>query len=170
MWNVYPTNKDKSLLMHVKVSSYLGTVVYACNPSNLGDWGRRSTQDMPGQHSKEKVGWMMVHIKTKKTVCSHTEGNQGIAAGLQRSASSGLPATTTEKTPTCVVDVFIPAPLPPGRISSLLPRLQVFVGCEKGTSSFLRESDPFLSAGTLLLLQTLPYYLFSPRYPSLGCQ
>lgn len=131
---------------------------------------------MSGQHSKvmqkavEKVGWMMVHIRTKKTVFSHTGGNQGIAAGLQRSVSSGLPATTTEETPTCVVDVFIPAPLPPGRISSLLPRLQIFVGCEKVTGSFLRESDPFLSARTLPLLQILPYYLFSPRYPSLDCQ
>lgn len=28
----------------------------------------------------------------------------------------------------CVVDIFIPAPLSPGRISSLLPRLQIFVG------------------------------------------
>lgn len=146
-------------------------------------------QDEPGQHSKvmqkaiEKVGWAMAHNRTKKIVWEYTGGNQGIAAACRDLLPLVSQQTTcradthpqsrhppAEQTPTCVVDVFIPAPLPPGRISSLLSRLQIFVGCEKGTGSFLRESDPFLSAGTLPLFQTLPYYLFIPRYPSLDCQ
>lgn len=42
----------------------------------------------------------------------------------------------------CVVDIFVPAPLPPGSISSLFPRLQVFIGPEMMHNvklSYLRE-------------------------------
>lgn len=49
---------------------------------------------------------------------------------------------------TCVVDIFVPTPLPPRCISSLFPRLQVFVGCgrKEGIASFLGHTGLALPA------------------------
>lgn len=90
------------------------------------------------------------------------KGNEVAAASLERRdlPRDHDPGLHVSHQGNCVVDIFVSTPLPPSSISSLFPRLQVFIGPETALLSARRDRP-------LPLVLLLVFFGPSPVVPPL---